>query len=76
MEAVVGVILSCSLFRLVVREGGVAGFERPGDSGDVGQLGWRTGQRRRPALQEELSVVDDSGSCGRWFINNLRCLNK
>lgn len=61
MQAVVGVIAGC-LFRLVCVVGQV-GFERPGDSWDVGQVGRRTSQRRRPTLQEELPVVDYSGAC-------------
>lgn len=43
---------------------GGAGFERPGDSWDVGQFGRRAGQRGRPTLQQELPVVDNSGTCG------------
>lgn len=64
MQVMVGVIAG-SLFRLVCVAGGV-GFEWPGDSWDVGQVGRRTSQRRRPTLQEELPVVDDSGTCRRW----------
>ncbi|TNN86280.1 hypothetical protein EYF80_003365 [Liparis tanakae] len=48
-------------FRLARVVAGV-GFERPGHSGDVGQIGRRTSQRRRPTLQEELPVVDDPGT--------------
>ena len=61
MQVVVGIIADClfGLFRVV----GGDGFERAGDSWDVGQVGRRTSQRRCPALQEELPVVDDSGTC-------------
>lgn len=62
MEVVV--VIAGRLFRLLCVVGGLR-FERPGDSWDVGQFGRRTGQRRRPTLQEELPVVDDSGTCGQ-----------
>lgn len=62
MEVVV-VIVGCP-FRLVCVVRGLR-LERPGDSWDVGQFRRRTCQRRRPALQEELPVVDDSGTWGR-----------
>ena len=60
MQVVVGVIAGrlCWLVCVV----GQVGFERPGDSRDVGQFGRRMSERRRPALQEELPVVDDSGT--------------
>lgn len=60
MQVVVGVVAG-GLCRLVCVAGRV-GFERPGDSWDVRQVGRRTSERRRPALQEELPVVDDSGT--------------
>lgn len=63
MQAVVGAAAQC-LFRLV-RVGGAVLSERTGDSWDVGQIGRRTSQRRRPALQEELPVVDDPGTSWR-----------
>lgn len=63
MEAVVGVVAGC-LFRLASVPGGV-GFEWPGDARDVGQVGRRASQRRRPTLQQELPVVDNSGACRR-----------
>lgn len=59
MEAVVGVVAGC-LFRLAS-----VGFEWPGDARDVGQVGRRASQRRRPTLQQELPVVDNSGACRR-----------
>lgn len=40
-------------------------FERPGDSWDVGQVRGSPGQRRRPALEQELPVIDDPGSSWR-----------
>lgn len=58
-QAVVGVIAGGGLFRLV----SVVGFERPGDPGDVGQIGGGAGEGGRPTLQEELPVIDDSGTC-------------
>lgn len=61
VQVVVSVSARC-LFGLVYVSR-VVGFERPGDSWDVRQVGRRTGQRRRPTLQEELPVVDDSGTC-------------
>lgn len=66
------VIVGCP-FRLVCVVGGLR-FERPGDSWDVGQFRRRTGQRRRPTLQEELPVVDDSGTCGRQKQRNPKLL--
>lgn len=63
MEAEVGVVAGCRS-RLMSVAGGV-GFERPGDSRDVGQVGRRARQRRRPTLQQELPVVDNSGTCRR-----------
>lgn len=61
---VVFIVVADRLLRQDSVPGG-AGFERPGDSWDVGQFGRRAGQRGRPTLQQELPVVDNSGTC-RW----------
>lgn len=57
----VGVVAGC-LFRLWGLPRGV-GFEWPGDPRDVRQVGRRASQRRGPTLQQELPVVDNSGTC-------------
>lgn len=66
VRVVVGVVAG-RLFARQVRFAGGVGFERTGDSWDVGQAGRRAGQGGRPTLQEELPVVDDSGACRRQW---------
>lgn len=60
-EQVVVVVTARCLFRLVHAAGGVW-FERPGDSWDIRHFGRRTSQRRCPTLQEELPIVNYSGT--------------
>jgi len=56
------IVVAGGLLWLVCVAGGVR-VERPGDSWDNRQVGRRASQWRCPTLQEELSVVDDSGTC-------------
>lgn len=60
-----GAVLGVAVRRFGLgRVAGGGAFAGPGDPGDVGQVGRRSGERRRPTLQQELPVVDDPGSCG------------
>lgn len=65
MHAVVRVVAE-RLIGLVCVAGGI-GLEWPSDTWDVRQVGRRASQGRCPTLQEELPVVDDSGTCGLAF---------
>lgn len=72
MHAVLVAVRHLAVFVCVVRGGR---GQRPGDSWDVRQVGRGASQRRRPALHEELPVVDNPGPCSTRDASNQLLFN-